>query len=617
VSYWLRGKYGGLLVLVIIAGMVGGGLGWVTLAALRLEREQIEARSEADVSSKTRLALWRLDGHILTALATEANRSYDNYAMEVISVAQKKEQTAPLVVIELVPSASTDRPSWMKREFLLARKLDWQSVVKLQETLVKGLGILQPKITRLERKPAGDLIAEELGDNSTLQQLLVPAPRPEALPGIAASENLVPNLPQQDAVNSFLTNNDGTSPAVRQVDPDTKQRIEQAQARGGQAAYANTNRSAVMNPLAATQKQVWALLGPLIPFWIASGEQETLLVSRLVQIGEKRACQVTLVDWPELQSQLAEKVQDLLPAVSLRPVFNGISSFPERAMSALPVELDPGETAVPGDLMHWTPLRIGLLMAWAAALVGLTAVGLGGWSLLNLSERRIRFVSAVTHELRTPLTTLRLYLDMLAGGMVREEKQKEEYIQTLNMEADRLNRLVSNVLDFSRLENQRPRLEKTTIHVSELLIQVQSTWQARCQQAEKELVLENELGPEATMFTDVQLVNQILGNLVDNACKYSRNAEDRRIWVRARNCRPGHILFEVEDRGSGVPAREQRSIFLPFRRGNGESVTVGGVGLGLALAQRWAKLLGGKIGLGCSAAQAGACFQLEVPEALR
>ncbi len=92
-------------------------------------------------------------------------------------------------------------------------------------------------------------------------------------------------------------------------------------------------------------------------------------------------------------------------------------------MSALPVQLVPGPEAAPAD-PGWTPLRIGLALAWAAALVALLAVGLVGWSLFDLSERRIRFVSAVTHELRTPLTTLRLYLDMLTGGMVKEERQK-------------------------------------------------------------------------------------------------------------------------------------------------------------------------------------------------
>src|SRR5262249_38258150 len=156
------------------------------------------------------------------------------------------------------------------------------------------------------------------------------------------------------------------------------------------------------------------------------------------------------------------------------PMRAGKPPHPERTMTALPVELDPGAAPAlppepaqdadpPPDLaaglapeLGWTPLRIGLALAWAAALVALAAVGLGGWSLLDLSERRIRFVSAVTHELRTPLTTLRLYLDMLTGGPIKEEERKAEYLNTLNGETDRLSRLVSNVLDFSRLENQRP-----------------------------------------------------------------------------------------------------------------------------------------------------------------
>jgi signal transduction histidine kinase len=267
---------------------------------------------------------------------------------------------------------------------------------------------------------------------------------------------------------------------------------------------------------------------------------------------------------------------------------------------------------MPGVGPGWTPLQIGLFLAWTAALVALLTVALGGWSLLNLSERRIRFVSAVTHELRTPLTTLRLYLDMLATGMVQDEKHKAEYIQTLNTEADRLNRLVGNVLDFSRLENQRPRLEKSHLPLGDLLDQVYGTWQGRCSNAEKELVIDNQLGHEVMVFTDVNLVNQILGNLIDNACKYSRGAEDRRIWVRASRGTAGRLLLEVEDRGEGVPPRDRRSIFRPFRRGRSEHAPVGGVGLGLALARRWAKLLGGKLMLE-SAGRVGACFRLDLP----
>ena len=259
----------------------------------------------------------------------------------------------------------------------------------------------------------------------------------------------------------------------------------------------------------------------------------------------------------------------------------------------------------------WTPLRSGLAIAWVAALMALAAVGLGGWSLIDLSERRIRFVSAVTHELRTPLTTLRLYLDMLTGGLVQEEKQKTEYLATLHSETERLNRLVANVLDFSRLEDQRPRLEKATVKVAELLEQVRGDWQGRCQGAEKELVVENALDAGAEIVTDVKLVQQVLGNFIDNACKHSRGAEDRRIWLRAR-AEGKRLLLEVEDRGPGVPAGDCRSIFRPFRRGRDADTTAGGVGLGLALAQRWARLLGGRLVLDRGTDGTGACFRLYI-----
>jgi signal transduction histidine kinase len=112
--------------------------------------------------------------------------------------------------------------------------------------------------------------------------------------------------------------------------------------------------------------------------------------------------------------------------------------------------------------------------------------------------------------------------------------------------------------------------------------------------------------------TDVQLVQQILGNLIDNACKYSRAATDHRIWVRIRLA-GRYWVAEVEDRGPGIPPGERRSIFKPFRRGRSAEVTAGGVGLGLALAQRWATLLGGRLMLLCGPEHPGACFRLELP----
>ncbi len=355
-------------------------------------------------------------------------------------------------------------------------------------------------------------------------------------------------------------------------------------------------------------------LSSLTPVWITTEDsRDRLLAVRLVRIGEdKEICQGIVLDGPALESLLAAEVQDLFPDARVVPLREAVPSQPELAMSALPFQLDAGPVNPVAPGLGWTPLRIGLAIAWTAALVALVAVGLGGWSLIDLSERRIRFVSAVTHELRTPLTTLRLYLDMLMNGMVRDEQRRMEYIQTLHMEADRLSRLVGNVLDFSRLEKQRPRLNQSRQPVKDLLAQLAGTWQGRCLDAGKELVVENQLADDAAVWTDGELLQQVLGNLLDNACKYSREAGDKRLWVRVR-AEGKQVYFEVEDRGPGVAAGEGGSIFRAFRRGRDADVTAGGVGLGLALAKRWSQLLGGRLTLQAAPAAGGACFRVALP----
>jgi len=324
------------------------------------------------------------------------------------------------------------------------------------------------------------------------------------------------------------------------------------------------------------------------------------------------------VDWPNLQEILKDSVNDLFPEADLVPVRDVMPSHPEQTMTALPLQLEPKAVPLAGP-EGWTPLRGGLAMAWVALVVTLVTVALTGWSLIELSERRIRFVSAVTHELRTPLTTLRLYLDMLTSGMVNDEKHRQEYLHTLHAEAERLHRLIGNVLDYSRLENHRQQPNLSCIQVAELIAQVKETWCDRCRDAGKELVVENALSPTVEIVTDPALVQQILGNLIDNACKYSRHASDPRIWLRVTTSETrggitdSTIHLTVEDRGPGVAKAEHRSIFLPFRRGRTVDPTASGVGLGLALAARWTTLLGGVLTLKTPRDQKGACFDVALP----
>ena len=127
------------------------------------------------------------------------------------------------------------------------------------------------------------------------------------------------------------------------------------------------------------------------------------------------------------------------------------------------------------------------------------------------------------------------------------------------------------------------------------------------------LVVENALEAGTQLVTDVHLVEQIVGNLIDNACKYSRGAEDPRLWLRIRQGGRA-VVLEVEDRGPGVPPREWQAIFRPFCRGSGADVRFGGVGLGLALAQRWAHLLGGSLTINAGQHGTGARFCLNLPD---
>jgi signal transduction histidine kinase len=281
-------------------------------------------------------------------------------------------------------------------------------------------------------------------------------------------------------------------------------------------------------------------------------------------------------------------------------------------LATIPVQLVVPQP-VPG-VNPLSPIRVSLAVAWLFLLLAAVAMAVLLQGVVTLSERRAAFVSAVTHELRTPLTTFRMYAEMLQEGMVGGEAQKQHYLKTLQIEADRLAHLVENVLQYARLERGRQRRPRERVGIGDLLDRFMPRLQQRAEQAE--MLLELEIPPEVRarcLITDAAAVEQILFNLVDNACKYAAQSKDRRIHLRVR-ASPPEIVFELADHGPGLSGRANRGLFRAFRKSAQQAAdSAAGVGLGLALCRRLARQLGGKLEVD-NGAGTGAVFQLRLKD---
>jgi signal transduction histidine kinase len=205
-----------------------------------------------------------------------------------------------------------------------------------------------------------------------------------------------------------------------------------------------------------------------------------------------------------------------------------------------------------------------------------------------------------------------MYSEMLAEGMVADPDQRQVYLETLREESGRLSSLVENVLAYARLEEGRAPARPTPTTLGEMLDQAVGHLRQRSEASGWALAVDEDAARDTRLETDTEVVAQILGNLVDNACKYAGGTEDRTIHLSSR-IEDGTVALRVRDPGPGVGAEHAKAIFRPFdrgRRGRGDATP--GVGLGLALARGLARDLGGDLVLESSSSR-GACFTLTLP----
>lgn len=246
----------------------------------------------------------------------------------------------------------------------------------------------------------------------------------------------------------------------------------------------------------------------------------------------------------------------------------------------------------------------------AAILLAASAVVLILFQMDRLARQRARFAAAAAHELKTPLSGLLLHSEMLAENL-GDPDHRARYAETISNEAHRLGRVVTNMLDLSRLERGALVADARPGDLGNAVSSCVE--RARHRLEDSGLILDVSVPDEpVTAVFDDDAVRQILDNLLDNAEKHTRVNKDR--WVKVQLKRDDDRLrVVVSDNGPGIPRQQRRSLFRPFDRAIGTN-GVSGLGLGLAVARSFARAQGGELELDTDYS-GGAMFILTIPQA--
>jgi signal transduction histidine kinase len=606
-------------VFVACLAVVLTALGWASYQVLRLDLLESEARVQAAREENVRLALWRMETALAPLVAQESARPYFEYSAfypaeraytrmfnritqaDVLLPSPLLVQPSPHVLIhfQIGPDKAITSPQVPMADMRRTAESGYANSTAIEAAAAR--------LADLQSRVAPDRLASMLPppqERPPTQMQLAQAQAAQA-PEMAGQTEQQP----QGKVQAFRNEKEYQARA-------------QTQAANVDNAGQNFLRQ---NPVAEVRE------GVMKPVWLG----DALVLARRVSVGGREYVQGAWLDWPAVRKWLLESVKDLVPQADLVPATaqpgrqgpplsaldRTLASFsraaygppedPGRLLAALPLRLVAG-TAPAMPVGGPSPLVLSLIVAWICVLVAGAAVAALLWGTVALSERRAAFVSAVTHELRTPLTTFRMYSEMLAGGMVTDEAKRLRYLDTLRRESERLVHLVENVLSYARLERGRARGRTETVRLADLAGRIGPRLAERAQQAGFELVTEN--GGDATVRADPSAVEQILFNLVDNACKYAAGAADKRLHL-VSEAAGGRGVLKVCDHGPGISARDARRLFRPFSKSAADAAnSAPGVGLGLALSRRLARDMGGDLVLIARPGD-GACFALGLPQA--
>ena len=290
---------------------------------------------------------------------------------------------------------------------------------------------------------------------------------------------------------------------------------------------------------------------------------------------------------------------------------NAVTSLVADTGWLLEADLSPalGAAAVRGRA-EVRRFRSAFALTSAAIFLAAAAVVWILFQMDRLATQRARFAAAAAHELKTPLAGLQLHAEMLAEDL-GDSEHRSRYAATVSSEADRLGRVVANMLDLARLERATPLDTPQAGDLGLAVKQRVEQQQNRLEEAGVSVEVDIEQDLPTALF-EADALGQILDNLLDNAEKHTRVVDDRRVTVTVASD-ADRLRIQVADNGPGIPRSQRRILFRPFDRPE-DAVGRPGLGLGLAVARSFARAQGGELELDADFSE-GAMFVLTIPMA--
>ena len=228
---------------------------------------------------------------------------------------------------------------------------------------------------------------------------------------------------------------------------------------------------------------------------------------------------------------------------------------------------------------------------------------------LNLSKMKSYFMSTVSHEFKSPLTSIRQMAEMLVQGRVPSTERQHKYHTTILQQSERLSHLIDNILDFSKMEEGQKIFHFEKADITPVVENIAESFKEQTAMQGFNISL-SLTAPVPDVVFDREAMEQVLHNLLDNACKYSGDSRDIEIQVLTKGI---NVIITVEDHGIGIRKEDLDKIFSRFYRAGEElTQTAKGSGIGLTIVRQIVKAHNGTIDVESEPGK-GSIFRIRLP----